>query len=42
MAQMKDYWTHIKNNKEVKRKVGINRGANALGVLLTQNHMSRD
>ena len=33
MAQMKDYWIHIKNNREVK-KVRLNRGANALGVLL--------
>ena len=33
MAQMKDYWIHIKNNREVK-KVRLNRGANVLGVLL--------
>ena len=42
MVQMKGYWIRIKNNREVKKKVRLNRGANTLGVLLMWNHMSRE
>ena len=39
---MKGYWIRIKNNREVKKKDRLNRGANTLGVLLMWNHMSRE